>query len=267
MNQPKPAMFFQVIRRFDIKGGGEGVILLDVRSEKEAYYVANANDVPNPNAGAYIEIPCRKRGDAIVVPNELFLVWTGPMGNSSKAIRLQYLANLYNGPLHASRQASFSIDSGMVEKTFDSKEVFQHPILRLLESLHDLLNTPSLHEQLVETNYQYNRMSVYTRFHDDPEDLSYKTPRSLNYYPMENLVRVTFSLGGVPDDISVQVKEDKFENVKVMPAMVNIIRTFRNEGWTSLRDLARKEPQLKAFIKMFYDNGYGKPEVPEHLRK
>lgn len=282
MSQAKPAMFLEVLRVFPVNGGGQGVLLRDVRSTKKIHYVADSNDVPNPRVGAFIELPCRMKGDAILVPNQLIQAWFGDLprngsdvsahmvelAEASKHLRRQYVTYLYAGPLHASRQASVSIDvvDGRVEKSFDPKDVFACPVLRLLETLHDLIQPVKLHDALAENNYQHNRHSIYTRFRDDPEGLSYKTPRSLNYYPLEKMVRVAYALGGVPDDIEVRVKEDKVEKIKAYPVMVNIVRTFTNEGWTSLRDMAHNEPSLREFIRMFYDNGYGKPEVTEHLK-
>lgn len=282
MKQTKPTMFFEIVRIFPIMGGGQGVVLKDARSIKKEHYVADANDVSNPRVGAFIEIPCRTKGDAVLIPNQLILVWAGDLqrrgadmmkgmialAEASKMIRRQYLTYLYAGPLHASRQpaADAEMVDGRVKKSFDPKDVFAHPTLRMLESLHDLIQPVKLHDALVENNYQYNRPTIYTRFRDDPEDVSYKTPRALNYYPLEKMVRVAYALGGVPDDIEVRVKEDKVEKIKAYPVMVNIVRTFTNEGWTSLRDMAYNEPPLRAFIKMFYDNGYGRPEVSEHLK-
>jgi hypothetical protein len=252
------AMFFQVIRQFDIKGGGTGVVLMNKRTPdaKEEYYVANSDSLFASTPGLIIEIPCRLKGDAIVIPEELILFAAGTLEDSSRSIRRQYLSYLYNDPLHTSRRLDVSS-----AKNFDSKFVFTHPTLKLLESLHDLLHTPSLHEQLVEINYQYSRASVFTRFRDDPDNVSYRTPRTLLYYPMENLVRVTFALGGVPEHIQVQVKEDEHQLLATAPVMVNITRIYRNEGWTSLRDIAHKEPKLREFIRMFYSSEYGKPET------
>jgi hypothetical protein len=277
-------VLFHVVRHFDIVGGGTGVLLKNVRSPagQEVFYVANINDLKSATIGEYFEIACRIKGDAIQIPNELIQAWIGPsekarldkqisnmvaMADVTKQIRWQYLAHLYNGPLHASRQQAAVLTSRRVEKSFDSKDVFAHPILRMLESLHDVLQPVKLHEAMVENSYQFNRHAIYTRFRDDPEGISYKTPRSLNYYPLENMVRVAYALGGVPDDIEVRVKEDKVEKIKAYPVMVNIVRTFRNEGWTSLRDLAYNEPPLREFIRMFYDNGYGKPEITEQPGK
>ncbi len=257
------ASFFHIVRHFDIKGGGTGAILTYKRTQesKEEHYVANVKDLRVSDPGFTVQIPCRIKGDAVLIPEELILFATGSLEESSKSISRQYLSYLYNDPLHASRR------NLSTAKNFDSKAVFAHPTLRLLESLHDTLHKSSLLEHLCATNFLYTRKKVYTRFRDDVQDNSYLTPRSLNYYPMENLIRVTFWIDGSPRETTVKVSSVNFEEIKTPPVSVQITRTFRNEGWTSLRDIAHKEPGLRAFIKMFYDNGYGRPEQPENLSK
>jgi hypothetical protein len=268
MNQTK-AIMFKVIRQFDIIGGGVGVVLANVRTPigKENYYVTELQHVKTGTPGHMFELALRVRGDAIQFPTEFIPVGAGPMEDSSKSIRLIYLSHLYHGPLHASRHQgkalSKAIITGRVEKgSFESKDVFAHPTLRLLESLHDLMYTPSLHRQLSEINYRYNRHIVYTRFSHLEDGITHLTPRQLYYFPQENLVRVNYALGGVEEDIEVKTVGDKVESISPAPVRVNIVRLYRNQGWTSLREIAGNEPDLRAFIDMFYKNGYGHPVDP-----
>lgn len=263
MNQTKPIMF-KVIRQFDIIGGGTGVVLANMRTPvgKENYYVTELKHAKDGTPGALFELALRVRGDAIQFPSEFIPVGAGPMEDNSKAIRLIYLSHLYHGPLHATRQQGKAVTAGRVEKSFESKDVFEHPTLRLLESLHDLMYAPSLQRQLSEINYRYNRHIVYTRFSHLEDGITHLTPRQLYYFPKENLVRVNYALGGVEEDIEVKTNGDKVELISPAPVRVNIVRLYRNQGWTSLREMAFNEPKLRAFIDLFYSNGYGHPVDP-----
>lgn len=258
---------FAVSQIFEVIGTDQlGVVAQELNSKNIApiYYVAYYNDIKDKLGdlalGKVFVVECLVKGRSVVIPNYLTLCYTGDDSLSYKAFRRLYLSHLYHGPLYAARVGG--------EKSFDPKDVFAHPMLRLVESLHDSIHKVPLHNVLVDINYQYNRLTVYTRLPEHSPHEGFNTPRSLTYFPMERVIRTSFTLGGVPEEIQIQSRPDKFETVSTAPARVNIMHIFRNEGWTSLRDQMKADPKLNAFVRMFYENGYGAPvNTIEHTAK
>lgn len=253
--QQRKSIFMEVVKVFDVDGQNKGVLLEDVRSTSgsgKLHYVARSNDISNATEGSFIELPCRMHGSALRIPSFLELAWKGPIEGCSRQIRSSYLTHLYNGPLHVSRGIRAE------EKNFDSKAVFAHPMLKLLEATHDLLNEEKLHTLLSATGYQYHRKAVYTRFHHDESGRAYSTPRRLRYDPLTNTVTVEFGMGVRP---STDDEESVFDGIDVG---IVVRKVFQNEGWTSLRDMVRNDPKLKSFVDLCRENRYIVPEAPEH---
>jgi hypothetical protein len=249
----RATLFCKIESIFEVKGGGEAVLLKDMRSGlTEQHYIADKNDIPS---STFVELPAWMKGDKIVAPDILTPAWKGDPAASSRQLRSQYLAHLYAGPLYNGAR-------GGPDKKFDPETVFSNKTLRMLETIHDRLNEEKLHDLLVATNYRHERKAVYTRFHGG--ERSYSTPRLINYYPLVRTVKVVWALGGIPEDIEVPVGENQIAKVETAPVKVNIIRIYKDAGWTSLRDEMQKDPKLDSFVRMFYGNGYGVHETPDH---
>lgn len=243
----------------DIRGDKVGVILNDVIDGSNALYLSYASDLEqcdNICATQGIEIPLRAApGRAspfkFTIPLYLVEIGKGPIVRCASDMRRIYLAHLYNRPLYESGRGD--------GKNYDPAAVFADPVLKLIWAAYKYLSGCDMHEALRENDYQYERLGVYTRFHDDNENIIYNTPRTMNYYPEIRTIRASWSIGGTPMDV-VRHNDPMGETatqVKSQPYRLQIQRVYQNEGWKSLRREMESDKKLHAFVKQFYENGYG----------
>lgn len=258
----KVMMQLSVVDTFPIQDGvnegREGVILSGSPAGMNAMFLSYKSDSESYSVGSdtrLLQIPFSVRTGSgatkIMMPDHLVGIGPGPLIRIAEGMRKTYLTHLYNRLLYRAR--------GQEKKNYESAAIFADPVLVLIYSAYKSISGSSIHEALVENDYQYERLNVYTRFHDDAENIIYNTPRTLNYYPDIRTVRVAWSVGGTPKDV-VRHNDPSGEtlvHIKSQPYRLQIQRVYQNEGWMSLRDAMQNDPQLHAFVKQFYANGYG----------
>jgi len=243
----------------DIRGDKVGVIVHDCTSGSNALYLSYSSDLEqygDLSLARCISIPLepipgRSSSNKFTPPLYLVEVGKGPIVRCASDMRRIYLAHLYNRPLYDVGRGS--------GKNYDPAAVFADPVLKLIWAAYKYLSGCDMHEALRENDYQYERLGVYTRFHDDNENNIYNTPRTMNYYPDIRTIRASWSIGGTPMDV-VRHNDPMGETatqIKSQPYRLQIQRVYQNEGWKSLRREMIDDKKLHAFVKQFYENGYG----------
>lgn len=241
-----------------------GVILASRSSGKVMLYLSYMKDLVTYRTGSderFVEIPVKVPAGSEALelgrpnmPDHMVEMGFGPMIKLAEGLRKIYLSHLYNRPLYRSM--------GQEEKKFDPTTVFSYRTLVLIQAAYKHLSGCDIHEVLRENDYQYERLPVYTSFHDadgKPNRTIYNTPRTLNYYPDISTIRVSWTIGGTPRDV-VQYNDPSGETalyIKSQPFQLKIQRVYQNEGWLSLREAMKHDATLHAFVKQFYENGYG----------
>ncbi|BCM95258.1 hypothetical protein [Burkholderia phage FLC6] len=261
MKMENATMTCQVFEVFPMPNGESGVILSALELGKHKLYLSYKKNLDNLKVGSdarFIEVPIKvgQVNDTrrMEIPEYLVDIGFGPIVRVAEGMRKVYLAHLYNRPLMR--------PMGGQEKKIDPVTAFSDFTLVLIQAAYKHLSGCDIHEVLRENDYQYERLPVYTSFHDDDQEprTIYNTPRTLHYYPDINTIRVSWTLGGTPMDV-VQYNDPSGETalyIKSQPFQLKIQRVYQNEGWMSLREAMKRDAVLLAFVKQFYANGYAK---------
>ncbi|BAQ02735.1 hypothetical protein AVU38_gp207 [Ralstonia phage RSL2] len=259
MKMENAVMSCKIFDTFETKEGRTGVFLTHEAAERVQFYLSYKNDLDGYRIGSdarTIDVPVQvAQGRKTSIPIHMVDAGWGSLLRVVQGLRKVYLAHMYLRPLYRSMRGE--------EKKYDPTTVFADSELMLIEGAYRHFGGCDIHDVLRENDYQYERFGVYTRFHDDdgvPNPTIYNTPRTLNYYPDMNTIRVSWAVGGTPMDV-VQYNDPTGESmlyIKSQPFQLKIQRVYQNEGWLSLREAMRQDEKLHAFVKQFYANGYGK---------
>ncbi|BDD79501.1 hypothetical protein [Burkholderia phage FLC8] len=257
MKMENAVLSCKIFDTFETKNGQTGVFLTHASQERVQFYLSYKKDLDGYRIGSdapYIDVPIQvAQGRRVSIPIHMVDAGWGTLLKVIQGLRKVYLAHMYLRPLYRTMRGE--------EKKYDPATAFADDVLMLIEGAYKHFGGCDIHEVLRENDYQYERLGVYTRFHDDdltPNAPIYNTPRTLNYYPDMNTIRVSWVVGGTPNDV-VQHNDPSGETmlyIKSQPFQLRIQRVYQNEGWLSLREAMRQDEKLHAFVKLFYANGY-----------